>query len=83
MNDKISDIMASEEGRKVFAGMMSAITEGMSGGKANGFELTNSMMKMMGGFTVIRLSGMIGAAGVKVTKEQLLDLNIRLNKIKK
>ncbi|MCD7872345.1 MAG: glycoside hydrolase family 2 protein [Clostridiales bacterium] len=83
LNDKISDIMASEEGRKVFEGMMPEITEGMSGRKVNGFEMTNSMMKIMGGFTVIRLSGMIGAAGVKVTKEQLLDLNSRLNKIKK
>ena len=38
---------------------------------------------MMGGFTVLRLSGMMGMMGVNPTKEQLLDLNAKLNKIKK
>ena len=40
-------------------------------------------MQMMGGFTVIRLTGLMGTAGVEMTKEQLLDLNAQLNKIKK
>jgi len=38
---------------------------------------------MMGGFTVVRLMSLMGAANVKVTKEQLLGLNAMLNKIKK
>jgi hypothetical protein len=37
----------------------------------------------MGGFTFIRLAGMIGTMGVNLTKEQLLDINAKLNKIKK
>jgi hypothetical protein len=41
------------------------------------------MMQMMGGFTFIRLAGMIGTMGVNLTKEQLLDINAKLNKIKK
>ena len=40
--------------------------------------------QMMGGFTVLRLAGMIGGfMNIEITKEQLLDLNKKLNKIKK
>ena len=53
------------------------------GGKAAGFEMNEGMMQMMGGFTVIRLTSLMGTAGVKLTKEDLLDLNAKLNKIKK
>jgi len=48
-----------------------------------GFEMNDSMMQMLGGFTVLRLSGMIGMMGVELTKEDLLALNAKLNKIKK
>jgi beta-galactosidase len=41
------------------------------------------MKQMVGGFTILRLSGMIGMVGIKLTKEELLRLNSRLNKIKK
>jgi hypothetical protein len=38
----------------------------------------------MGGFTVLRLFTLMGGMmDVKFTKEQLLDLNAQLNKIKK
>ena len=40
-------------------------------------------MRMMGGFTVLRLSGMLGMAGIKLTKEQLLAINEQLNQIQK
>jgi beta-galactosidase len=40
-------------------------------------------MQMMGGFTVLRLTSMMGMANVSFTKEELLDLNKQLNKIKK
>lgn len=50
---------------------------------AGGFEMNESMMSMLGGFTVLRLSGMIGMLGVNLTKEDLLDLNAKLNTIKK
>ena len=52
-------------------------------GMGGGFELNETMMSMMGGFTVLRLSGMMGMMGVNLTKEELLDLNRQLNKIKK
>jgi beta-galactosidase len=48
-----------------------------------GFEINESMMQMLGGFTVLRLSGMIGTMGVNLTKEDLLNMNKKLNKIKK
>jgi len=41
------------------------------------------MMKMLGGFTVLRAMNMAGSANITVTKEQLLALNAELNKIKK
>ena len=48
-----------------------------------GFEMNETMMSMMGGFTVLRLSGMLGMMGVNLTKEELLELNRQLNKIRK
>ena len=62
-----------------------ALVMGGKGGKpeAMGFEITADMMTMMNGFTVLRLFTLMGGmADVKVTKEQLLDLNAQLNKIK-
>ena len=85
LNDKLSDIMASPEGQQLFGGMMKQM---MAKGGENsmmgaGFEMTPALMQMMGGFTVVRLMSLMGAANVKVTKEQLLGLNAMLNKIKK
>lgn len=51
--------------------------------KVIGFEVGPEMMQMIGGFTILRLSGMLGTMGIKPTKEQLLALNTQLNKIKK
>ena len=48
-----------------------------------GFKPTAEMLQMLNGFTVLRLTSLMGTAGVKMTKEQLLDLNAKLNKIKK
>lgn len=82
LNDKLADIMAVEEGRQLFMAMMSRMG-GEGDGKPAGFELNDGMMKMMGSFTVIRLTSMLGTAGIKVTKEQLLGLNEQLNQIRK
>ena len=45
--------------------------------------LTGPMMQMMGGFTVLRLMNLMGAANLHFTKEDLLQLNAALNRIKK
>ena len=51
--------------------------------KAAGFEVNAEMMSMMNGFTVLRLLTLMGGMmDAKFTKEQLLDLNAQLNKIK-
>ena len=41
----------------------------------------NPMIEMMGSFTILRMTSLLGACNVEVTKEQLLDLNEKLNKI--
>ena len=52
--------------------------------KAGGFEVGPEMMSMMNGFTVLRLFTLMGGMmDVKFTKEELLDLNKKLNKIKR
>ena len=81
INDKMSDIMATEGGKALISNMMGSFMGGK--GEASGFKVTPEMMKMMGGFTMIRLCGLLGTANIKITKEQLLALNSALNKIKK
>jgi len=88
LNDKLSDIMANPEGVALFGQLMQQVMGSMKGedGKAAtmGFEIdSKAMMQMMGGFTVLRLTSLMGAANVSFSKEQLLGLNAMLNKIKK
>jgi len=66
--------------------MMGSMSGGMMGGDRTPAEMmaqADGMMQMLGSFTVLRMIGLMGAAGVKATKEQLLGLNAELNKIKK
>ncbi len=42
-----------------------------------------SMMKMIGGFTVLRMTAMMGMLNISFTKEELLKLNKKLNRIRK
>lgn len=82
LNDKVGDIMKNPEGKVVFDELMELVTK-ESDGKVAGFDMNEGMMKMMGGFTLIRLTNLMGTIGATFTKEQLLSLNERLNKIKK
>ncbi len=83
LNDKINDIMMTEHGRLLFMGLLGKMMPKKGDKVAGGFEMNDAMMSMLGGFTVLRLSGMIGTMGINLTKEDLLDLNAKLNKIKK
>ena len=85
LNDKIGDILANPEGQKLFGDLMKQFFggDGEEKKKAAGFEISPAMMKMLGGFTVLRAMSMAGSANITVTKEQLLALNEALNKIKK
>ncbi len=89
LNDKISDIMQSLRGKLWFIRFGLKMKKSMGGGKkgekkeAMGFELNEDMMKMMGGFTVLRMTSMAGMMNISFTKEELLKMNEQLNKIKK
>ncbi|MBR2930110.1 MAG: glycoside hydrolase family 2 protein [Clostridia bacterium] len=88
LNDKISDIMASFWGKLWFISTMMKIKKKMPKNKdgkatAAGFEIGEGMMQMMGGFTVLRLSSMMGMANISFTKEELLKMNKQLNRIRK
>ena len=86
LNDKVGDIMATTRGKLVLMGwatkLLAQLEKGESKG-AGGFDLNNGMVEMLSGFTVLRLSGMVGTMNIHLTKEDLLDLNAQLNKIKK
>ena len=82
LNDKVSKIMESEEASKIFSDFINPLMSGMMGADKKESNDPNPMMKMLGSFTVLRLTTLLSAAEVKVTKEQLLDLNSKLNEIK-
>ena len=92
LNDKISDIMKSFRGKLWFIRMGLKLKKKMSESKkgekkAGAFEVDlkadGGLMQMMGGFTVLRLSSMMGMMNISFTKEELLKLNRQLNRIKK
>ena len=88
INDKISDIMATMQGKMILGAMMMSMMSKMDKGEGAGgmaeMAKGDGVKQMMGGFTVLRMASMIGGfMNVEITKEQLLDLNKKLNKIKK
>ena len=79
LKDKISHIFKSDEGKRV-------IEEDLLGKipKKDGVSAVNEeMLGMLGGFTPLRLSGMLGMLGAAFTKEELLALNEKLSQIEK
>lgn len=80
LNSKIEDIFKSEEGATVFKEVMVSAMGSMMGGNSEKFDMA-PMMKMLGSFTILRLTSLLGAANVTLTKEQLLDMNEKLNAI--
>ena len=94
LNDKISDIMESTRGKLWFMGVGLQIKKKMDAGKkdpdkkkSGGFDVDlkadGGLMQMMGGFTVLRLTSMMGMMNVNFTKEELLKMNKKLNRIRK
>jgi beta-galactosidase len=80
LNDSLADILSCEEGRKLF-GTLSRKFE--KTGSFAGFEINGDMMQMLGGFTLLRLTNMMGMMEIKFTQEELLALNEKLNAIEK
>ena len=94
LNDKLSDIMKSFWGKLWFIRLGLKLKKKMNAGKkddgekkSGGFEVDlkadGGLMQMMGGFTVLRLSSMMGMMNINFTKEELLKLNRQLNRIRK
>ncbi len=94
LNDKISDIMESAFGKLWLLRMGMTLKKKMDSGKSGekksgGFEVDlkggnmGGMMQMLGGFSVLRLTGMMGMMNISFTKEELLEMNKQLNRIKK
>ena len=96
LNDKIGDIMATISGKIWIAGFALMLKGKMDANKkakckeekkGGGFSINLGDMKGMtqalGGFTVLRLTGLLSMVGVALNKEELLKLNKQLNKIRK
>ena len=96
LNDKMGDIMATIPGKIWLASLLLTIKKKMDEGKkpsedgekkGGGFNVDlktiKGMGQMLGGFTVLRMTSMMGMANVNFTKEELLKINDQLNKIRK
>ena len=82
LNSKFGDIMATLQGKMLMMSLLAKkMPKGGAGGMAGALNV-ESMMDMLSGFTLIRLTSMMGTMNVHFTKEELLDINAKLNKIK-
>ena len=85
INSTFKEIMGTLQGKMLVMGLFAKMMSQMGGGdKKGGMDISamGGMMDMLGGFTFIRLAGMLGTMNVNFTKEELLDINAKLNKIK-
>ena len=95
LNDKLGDIVKTFRGKLWFAGLFLTLAKKMSRSKpqakdkkkkkkkAKNPEMNSGVMNMIGNFTVLRFTGMLGMRNVTFTKEELLKINKKLNRIKK
>jgi len=88
LNDKIEKIMENESAKELFASFIEPALKGMMGADKHGEKNADSnqldkMTAMLSSYTVLRLTTLLGAAGVQYTKEDLLKLNEKLNALKK
>ena len=96
INNTIGDIMSTFKGKLVMLKFLMMLKGAMSGGKdengeekkggggvLGGFKVTPAMLKniygMAKGFTIKRACSMLGGA---LSKEQILEINAKLNKVK-
>lgn len=83
LKDKLSDILETDAGKQLFTALVGKLNRQGKGEKIAGFTVGADMLKMLGGFTVLRLTNLLGTAGISLTKEELLALNSQLNQIAK
>ena len=94
LNSKMGDILATPMGKVWFASLALSLKGQLDAGKKSGekgekksgfsFDLKDlgSYTQMLSGFTVLRLTGMVSMVGVTFSKEELLKMNRRLNRIR-
>jgi hypothetical protein len=86
--------MATKRGKLWFLGLGLKLKKKLDASKkgkkkAGGFEVDlkggapSGLMDMLGGFSVLRLSSMMGMMNISFTKEELLKMNKQLNRIRK
>ncbi|MBO5770303.1 MAG: DUF4982 domain-containing protein, partial [Spirochaetales bacterium] len=90
LNDPINKINEKPEGQMVVGLVLKKIAECVkaSGSAAGANGMSDMMgspavMQMLGGFTIPRMVGLLAMMNVSMTKEELLEINAMLNKIKK
>lgn len=96
LNDKLGDIIKTFRGKLWFAGLFLTLAKKQSGensapkskekkkrSKSKTSEMSSGLLDMIGGFTVLRFTGMLAMRNVTFTKEELLAINKKLNKIRK
>ena len=94
LNSKMGEVLGTFRGKLIFLSLIKKVMGGKKGEKktgkkkggmkAMGFEINADMMSMMNGFTVLRLFTLMGGMmNMNFTKEDLLKLNAKLNRIRK
>ena len=93
LNDTVGDIMKTFRGKLWFAKFGLTLKKKMDAGKksgekkSGGFEVDlksdGGLMQMMSGFSILRLTSMMGMMNISFTKEELLAWNAKLNKVRK
>ena len=78
LNDKVDEILKTAEGRELFSRLTAKLK-----GKSEGIPSGEEAMKMLGGFTLLRLLTMLKMMDIEFSKEELLKINSHLNEIKK
>jgi len=80
LNDTIADVTSTEKGRALFKNLLSELDGKMPAGiSSEGDE----MMKLIGGFSILRFASLSATMGISFTKDELLKLNSALNNIER
>ena len=94
INDKFSDLFKTFKGKMVslsfgllllkkFKATKKDDGKKGGGGLPGGMKPSKELLQMVGAFSILRVANLIGAMEVKFTKEELLEFNAKLNKIKR
>ena len=85
LNSKIKDVTKTLRGKLIFLKILLKVMKAMGGKKGGkkggGMKLSPEMKEMMMSFTLLRMTGLMSMIDVSFTKEELLKINAKLNKI--